>query len=312
MDEVETMMSARSTEWHGKANFVGKDLTADDAIKAAGLDWSVVPSPVFTSFGGKMIQIPDLQALVRDSDDAVLHIAGERYEPIQNEQYFQFAETLLADGVAFHTAGSLRGGKRIFVCLSIPRTIMVGGVEPVELYLLIRGSHDGSLAFGADITTVVTVCSNTMTLAMRGAQASWSAKHTAGASLKIIEARDALGLTFAYADEWEATMNRLIETEMTKVEFERLVKDVFPHADNVRGGFSREQYQMIGVLESSPNITDTVRYTSWGALNAVTENDQFGARYRESGRDDDEKRLENALWGKGKDRADKVLQYLTA
>ena len=311
-DDVETMMSARGVEWHGKANFTGTDLTAPDAIKAAGLDWSVVPSPVFTSLGGKMIQIPDLQALVRDSDDAVLHIAGPRYEPIQNRQYFEFAEGLLDEGVAFHTAGALRGGKRVFVCLSIPRTIMVGGVEPVELYLLIRGSHDGSLAFGADITTVVTVCQNTMTLAMRGAQASWSAKHTAGAGLKIIEAREALGLTFAYADEWEATMNRLIDTEMTKAEFERLVRDVFPHEDNLRGGFSREQYGMIGVLESSPNITDAVRMTQWGGINAITEHDQFGARYRDSGRDDDEKRLENALWGKGKDRADKVLAYLTS
>jgi phage/plasmid-like protein (TIGR03299 family) len=311
-DEVESMMSARSTEWHGKANFTGKELTADEAIVAAGLDWQVLQSPVYTEYDGGQVVIPDMQAIVRDSDGTVLHVAGSKYQPIQNRDYFAFAETLLSEGVKFTTAGALRGGKRVFVCLAVPRTILVGGIEPVELYLLIRGSHDGSLAFGADIVTVVVVCSNTMTLAMQTAQSSWSAKHTAGAGLKMIEAREALGLTFAYADEWEATMNQLIETEMTKAEFERLVRDVFPHDDNKRGGFSREQYAMIGVLESSPNINADARYTQWGAINAITEHDQFGARYRDTGRDDDEKRLENALWGKSKDRADKVLSYLTA
>lgn len=308
------MMSARSTEWHGKANFTGRALTADEAIKAAGLDWQVLECPVFAEVQGvdaELVRVPDMKAIVRDSDMTILHIAGSGYTPIQNSTYFSLAETLLSEGVKFTTAGSLRGGKRIFVSLLIPRTILVGGVEPVDLYLVIRGSHDGSLAFGADIVTVVPVCMNTLRLAMRTAQASWSAKHTAGAGLKIIEAREALGLTFAYADEWETTMNQLIETAFTKAEFEKMVKDVFPHPDNKRGGFSREQYSQIGVLESSPNINPGARYTKWGALQAVTESDQWGARYRDSGRDDDEKRLENALWGKASDRADKVLAYLT-
>lgn len=170
-DDVETMFSSRSREWHGKANFTEKELSAEEAIVAAGLDWKVIPSPVFAEVdgGNDLIPIPEMRAIVRDSDNSVLHIAGERYEPIQNHQYFSFAEGLLADGVKFTTAGALRGGKRVFVCLSVPKTVLVGGVEPVELYLLIRGSHDGSLAFGADITTVVTVCQNTMSLAMKTA-----------------------------------------------------------------------------------------------------------------------------------------------
>lgn len=310
-DDVETMFSARGREWHGKANFTGRELTAAEAIVAAGLDWKVIERPVFAeSEAGEKIVIPDLKAMVRDSDNTVLNVPTARYEAIQNEEYFRFAEGLLDDGVTFKTAGALRGGRRIFVCLEIPRTVMVGGVEPVELYLLIRGSHDGSLAFGADIVTVVTVCQNTMTLAMQTARASWSVKHTSGALGKIGTAREALGLTFAYADEWEATMNQLISTEFTKADFERMVRDVFPHDDNKRGGFSREQYTMIGVLESSPNINGDARYTQWGALNAVTESDQWGARFRSDGRDEDEKRLENTLWGPVKQRADKVLTYL--
>lgn len=310
-DDVETMFSSRSREWHGKAHFTGQELTAEEAIVAAGLNWSVVPSPVYAEYNG-LVPIPDMQAMVRDSDQAILHIAGAKYEPINNREYFAFAEGLLADGCRFTTAGALRGGRRIFVCLAIPKTILVGGIEPVELYLLIRGSHDGSLAFGADICTVVTVCQNTMTLAMRTAQASWSAKHTAGAGLKIIEAREALGLTFAYADEWETTMNQLIETAFTKAEFEAMVKGLFPHTDNKRGGFSREQYALIGCLDSSPNINPGARLTKWGALQAVTEYDQWHINFRDSGRDDDEKRLENTLWGKGKDRANRVLEYLVA
>lgn len=309
-DEVETMFSSAGREWHGKANFTGRELTADEAIKEAGLDWLVIPSPVYAKNGKSYVEIPDMRAMVRDSDDTILQIAGPKYEPIQNATYFKFAEDLLADGVTFKTAGALRGGKRIFVCLAIPRTILVGGIEPVELYLLIRGSHDSSLAFGADISTVVTVCQNTMTLAMRVAQSTWTARHTAGAELKILEAREALGLTFAYADEWEATMNQLIESEFAKAEFETMVREMFPHDDNKRGGFSREQYGLLGVLESSPNINADVRYTRWGALQAVTEWDQWNPRFRGDG-DESEKRLETVLWGDAKKRADKTMSYLT-
>lgn len=310
-DEVDTMFSARSREWHGKANFTGRELTADEAIVEAGLDWLVVPSPVFAELNGERIDVPDMQAMVRDSDKSVLHIASQRYEPIQNDAYFRFAETLLDEGVTFKTAGALRGGKRIFVCLDIPRSIKVGGIEPVELYLLVRGSHDSSLAFGADIVTVVTVCQNTMTLGMQTAKSSWSTKHTANAETKIAEARDALGVTFAYADEWEETMTKLIETEFTKRQFEQMVKALFPHSDNKHDRFSREQYAMIGVLESSPNINGDARYTAWGALNAITEHDQWGQRFRGE-RDESEKRFEQVLWGDGKKRADKTLAYLTS
>ena len=111
-----------------------------------------------------------------------------------------------------------------------------------------------------------------------------------------MEAREALGLTFAYADEWESTMNQLIESAFEKAAFEKMVKALFPHDDNKRGGFSREQYALIGVMESSPNINLDAWYTRWGALNAVTEYDQWVTRFRDSGRDEDAKRLKNSLW----------------
>ena len=63
-------------------------------------------------------------------------------------------------------------------------------------------------------------------------------------------------------------MNDLLELEFMKREFEEMVKALWPKAANEPAPFSREQYALIGLLESSPNIADEFRYTKYGALNA--------------------------------------------
>lgn len=56
------------------------------------------------------------------------------------------------------------------------------------------------------------VCANTQAAALREHVASVSIWHTAGAKAAVTAARDALGLTFAYATEFQAQAERLLDT----------------------------------------------------------------------------------------------------
>jgi hypothetical protein len=90
-----------------------------------------------------------------------------------------------------------------------------------------------------------------------------------------------------------------------------MVRQLWPKPANEPAPFSREQYALIGLLESSPNIDDAFRYTRWGALNAVTELFDWGTRFNQTGPSVEEKRTLNCLFGKAKVQGDRALAYLS-
>lgn len=78
---VETMMYVREKPWHGLGVEVSEAPNSEDALRFAGLDWNVRQENVFNSRGGV---IKGFKANVRDSDDSVLGMVGDRYKVVQN------------------------------------------------------------------------------------------------------------------------------------------------------------------------------------------------------------------------------------
>lgn len=66
---VETMMYVREKPWHGLGTMVTEAPTSADALRLAGLDWTVEQTPVYTNEG---IVIPNYKANVRSTDKSVL------------------------------------------------------------------------------------------------------------------------------------------------------------------------------------------------------------------------------------------------
>jgi hypothetical protein len=75
----------------------------------------------------------------------VLGVVTNRYTVIQNREAFAFLATLLGSELAFETAGSLHGGKRVFVTCRLASIdhVEVGG-DQVELYVNFFNRHDGA------------------------------------------------------------------------------------------------------------------------------------------------------------------------
>ena len=92
---IESMFSAKETPWHRIGNVTEGALTSSEAIVKAGLDWTVTLNPIFTTGTGGLAQaITDHFATVRDVDDTVLGVVGNRYTPIQNIECFDFLDTV--------------------------------------------------------------------------------------------------------------------------------------------------------------------------------------------------------------------------
>lgn len=316
------MFSVREVPWHGLGNILPSyPKSKEEILTAAGLAWEVIELPVSVTFpDGTTVIAPDKKGIGRATDHRLLSIMGGTYSPIQPATLVDFAFALLevseldGDGdppVLFETGMSLSDGRVNTLMCRVPGTLLVGGQDAVDLYIGFVTSHDGSLKFGAHITPIREVCKNTLNLGLKRAVQSWSVKHTASAPKRIDEARRALTLTRAYKDEFEREMNELLEKEFTKRQFEVMVADLWPKTSTDPAPFSREQYSLIGLLESSPTIPDGVRYTRYGALNAVTEYFDWNTMFRGEG-DETEKRTMRTLFGDAKKQADKVYAYLAA
>ena len=86
---VETMAYAGEVPWHGLGTKVSNDISIDDMLKESGLDWKVVPVPVFGEYNGEKIT-SDHKMLVRDSDSKVLTMITDKWNPVQNSEAFEF------------------------------------------------------------------------------------------------------------------------------------------------------------------------------------------------------------------------------
>lgn len=290
--EVETMFSAREVPWHGLGTVTDDVQTAKEALVVAGLDWQVTMEDMFVRHietGPSIddpvevteIDVPDSWAVMRDSDQAILGTVGGRYKPVQNHRAFEFFDSVVGSGEAkYETAGSLRGGRLVFLTAKIPKEILVLGEDAIDLYLVMTNSHDGTSSFRADVTPIRVVCMNTLRLALKATKSSWRLRHTDSIDGKLAQARDALSLTFAYGEKFEREMNDLASQVMTKDLFSSLIRRAFPNDGDEP--YSEQQLAMMGMLENSPTIPDSLRLTKYGALNAVTEYFDWGRSIRKS------------------------------
>ena len=223
--EVDTMFYVRETPWHGLGKKVTEAPSSKEALQLAGLDWEVGQEAVYTS-GGDAVQ--GYLANVRSSDRHVLGIVTDRYRVIQNHEAFAFTDALLGEGVRYETAGSLMGGRKVWLLARLPREYIISG-EQISPYLVFSNTHDGSGAVRVAITPVRVVCSNTLNLALSTARRSWSMNHTGNVSEKMREAEETLFLAEKYMSCLGREFESLQKKKLTDAQVREYIELLLPY-----------------------------------------------------------------------------------
>lgn len=282
---------------------------------AAGLDWKVELQPIQTAGG---IVIPDKYAVVRDLDASPLGVVGKAYKPVQNDELDAWGDALVDSGEAkYETAGALRGGRTVFLSMELNHLeINVGGGkvdEAIKTFLLLTNTHDGTKSLEAAIACIRVVCANTLNMALRSASASFRLRHVGAMGGKIAAAREALGISFRYANELKALGDKLIMEKVVEDQvWDILSKAVWPvdpewsetRLDNSLATGAMELYK------TSPNL-DNIRGTKWGVLQAVAEFADHEAAFKGRGSSSAEDvRANSILWGQAQWRKELALKAL--
>ena len=163
---VAQMAYAGDTPWHRLGTKVPADLTPDQMLEAAGLNWTVRKVPAYAMINGRNVSVGH-SALVRDLDDKVLDIVTSDWNPVQNAEAFEFFNEFVAAGdMEMHTAGSLKDGQIVWGLAKVKESFELFKGDRVESFLLFSNFHKYGYSTDVRFTPVRVVCNNTLTLSL--------------------------------------------------------------------------------------------------------------------------------------------------
>ena len=266
--EVETMFAVRETPWHGLGTIVQDAPTSVEAIKLAGLDWTVESQPIYI---GDKIEVPNYKANVRATDSKVLGIVTDRYKIVQNSEAFDFTDSLIGEGCQYESAGSLMGGKKIWLLAKMPEREILG--DQVDPYICFTNSHDGMGAIRACMTPIRVVCNNSLNLALSTTKRQWSTKHIGDLESKLSEARHTLQLANDYMDDLAIVADKMAHTKVTDEKIMEILSELFPieetDSDRKKNN-AKELRDKFMVCMFAPDILK-FKGTAWGAVQAASD-----------------------------------------
>jgi len=278
--------------WHQLGAVVpGGSADIGQVLTLGGIDFEVDRRPVLyrSAHDGPDRVLPDQFVTVRSDTGAGLGVVGGRYEVLQNRDLFEFLQDLVDDHqVTWESAGALRDGRKVFVCMRLPGTVSIdaGGVnDQIIPFLAALNSHDGSTQAQVVITPWRPVCGNTERFAVRDAVTRWGVRHTRNARDRIAEARRTLGLSVTYYRRFAAEEETLARADLVIAEFHQLIEELWPAPGEdaptrAKTGHTSRVDTLTGLYRSN---ADRLGSTAYAAERAITEYTDWNTTVRPTG-----------------------------
>jgi len=289
------MFTVRESAWHGLGT-VFKDYPKRAEAQAIAHPWDVAEEPLYRKRiikdeGENGSDLPPLEVFeeiegwrqnVRDDTLDTLGVVAESYTNVTNNEIWDIAEAIEKSGsdVMFETAGSLNGGRQVWVLVRLEEPLIVKGDPRGETipYFALQNSHDGSGAFRGQATTTRIVCQNTARLADMDASArgtEFTFRHSKNVGERIGQAKEALAGWRESLANWQAQSEQLISQKIQPLAAIEFLDRFIPMppvnliSERVKANVERDRKMW---LESYQGITgEGLQDTSYGLVQASLE-----------------------------------------
>lgn len=267
--------------WHGLGKQIPADLSPDQVLVAAGLDWNVIKTPLTTTTpDGTEVLINGKAALLRDRDNAVLDVIGNDWEPLQNADAFNFFDDLVREGnMQMHTAGSLKGGRIVWALAKISESFNVKGMDDrVDSYLLLSNPHMYGRSIDVRFTPIRVVCNNTLTMALNK-ESKNAVRISHKRRFNADQVKEMLGIASFKLSKYKEAADFLASKRFDLQSLLKFYGTVFPSAETTRkikagerldlDDLTRSGEECMELLDTQPGA-EFARGSWWQAFNSVT------------------------------------------
>jgi phage/plasmid-like protein (TIGR03299 family) len=275
---VETMAWACEVPWHGLGKEVPRDLSPEQMLKAAGLDWTVEKIPTFIRIKNKEYHTGK-HALVRSSDNSILDVVSNDWLPVQNREAFEFFNDYVHAGdMEMHTAGSLRKGQIVWALAKIKEGFEIFGGDKIEGYLMFTNPHRWGQSIDVRFTPIRVVCNNTLTMALNE-KGSKAVKVNHRSEFDPEEVKEVLGIANNQLQKYKESALFLGSKRYKKDTVKDYLKELFPvltQKEESRKVMSKTADVILNGADGNPGILETQPGAEfapgswWQAFNAVT------------------------------------------
>jgi len=253
------------------------DMKVEDALRETGLDFTIEMDSMHDSTGAKSKAMRTVVGVFPDGRREIYGAVKKSYVPIQVPEALSVAQAILDDSDAQLAALGAYGdpfGSRVYAATKLGESILVGGVDPVDLYLTVLNSYDRSNSLTALFAPIRLGCTNETTATFRYAKNVVKIRHTKSAKLRIEEARAALKMSFRYFGAFQEEAEKLLAKPAGIDQLTQVVKLTWPLAQDASerkaGNWTDRLDEIVDLWKNVPNLAN-VRDTGWGVYNAFVE-----------------------------------------
>ena len=254
--------------WHGLGTPVSDDMTPQQMMEVAGLNWSVDKVPTFIDLNGQKIETGQ-EALVRSTDGKILTQVGKGWNPVQNAEAFDFFTDFVSAGdMIMDTAGSLKEGQIVWAMADVRDGFSLFNGDEVRGYLLFSNPHQYGKAIDIKFVMERVVCNNTLAVALNEKnQPSVRVNHRS--QFDANKVKEILGLSHNKVEKFKEAAEFLGSKRYNDEMLKRFMAKVFGESTRDDKLLSRTAEQALECVENQPG--DNFRPgTWWNAYNAVT------------------------------------------
>ena len=270
--EIENEMFAYVGQpaWHGIGQECPVGADAKYLFMAAKLDWEVAKSPIWAKAAdGTLIPVDGKNATLRSTDNKVMTICSDAWEPVQNSDVAAFMQQYADAGKAtMECAGALRDGQIIWGLANLNHNFEIRPGDVTKSYLAMTSSHQVGVATKIRVTTTRIVCQNTMNIAERNSQAIYKQNHLGmfdfeAAKRAVAEAHELLSLQ----------EKRLTQIDKLKLSIEdACLKVLIPaFAEDLMELSELEQREVIVSSQKMPKVLANIITSIYDAPGAIPD-----------------------------------------
>ena len=259
---------SKGLPWHGLGTPVSDDMTPREMMVAAGLDWTVAKHDNFIDLNGEIIKTGQ-QSLVRETDGAILANVGKDWNPVQNEEAFEFFTEFVSNGdMVMDTAGSLKGGKMIWAAADVNDGFTLFGGDEVKGYLLFSNPHMYGRSIDVKFIMTRVVCNNTLSVALTEKNQP-AVKMSHRTEFDPTRVKELLGLSQQKIQTFKETAEFLGSKQYNDVSFQKFLGKIFGNSTKDKNVLSRTAQRAMDIVETQPGA-EFKKGSWWQAYNAVT------------------------------------------
>lgn len=271
--EVETMAYNKvEVPWHSFGRPVEGDLTPEQMQVAAGADWTVRKVPAFYTVMGENLSL-GRSALIRSSDESMLDVVSDDWNPVQNEEAFKFFNDFVAEGsMNMETAGVLRSGQIVWALARTNESFDLFGGDKIDSYLLFTNPHMYGWSTSVSWTGIRVVCMNTLVASLNSSNKDKIIKISHRKEFLASQVKEALGVSKKRLEKYKEMATFLGSKKAAGEDIVEYFMRIFPSTStkgDAESKVSKNATTALALVETQPGA-EFAPGTWWQPFNAVT------------------------------------------